>query len=140
MKIAIADNGAGIPGEARQKLFDPFFTTKPIGKGTGLGLAISYQIITEKHQGQLVCISEPGQGAKFEILLPLKVVDREHLIKAKKPLEERVVSRHRGMGRIRRKNQRITFLRCSLVDRAKINQADAIAHQRQIHEQVRQVG
>lgn len=74
VKIAIADNGMGIPDEAHQKLFDPFFTTKPIGKGTGLGLAISYQIVTEKHQGKLTCISQPGQGAEFEITLPLQQV------------------------------------------------------------------
>ncbi|NUC44644.1 HAMP domain-containing histidine kinase, partial [Escherichia coli] len=36
----------------------------------GLGLAISYQIITEKHQGSLKCISQPNQGACFIIQLP----------------------------------------------------------------------
>ncbi|WP_204105891.1 MULTISPECIES: ATP-binding protein [Spirulina sp. CCY15215] len=74
VKIAIADNGAGIPEEAQQKLFDPFFTTKPIGKGTGLGLAISYQIVAEKHQGKIICTSQLGQGAEFTILLPLQQV------------------------------------------------------------------
>jgi signal transduction histidine kinase len=69
--IGIADNGSGIPQNQIQRLFDPFFTTKPIGKGTGLGLAISYQIITEKHQGKLQCISFPGKGAEFVIEFPL---------------------------------------------------------------------
>ncbi len=68
--IRIADNGTGIPPEARGKIFDNFFTTKPVGKGTGMGLAISYQIITEKHQGQLKFHSTPGMGTEFEILLP----------------------------------------------------------------------
>ncbi|MDB9314884.1 ATP-binding protein [Spirulina sp. CS-785/01] len=70
VKVQISDNGPGIPSEEQERLFDPFFTTKPIGKGTGLGLAISYQIIVEKHNGQLDCISEPGQGATFVITLP----------------------------------------------------------------------
>lgn len=53
------------------RLFDPFFTTKPIGKGTGMGLSISYQIITQRHGGVLECISQPTQGAKFVITIPL---------------------------------------------------------------------
>ncbi|MEH2323637.1 MAG: PAS domain S-box protein [Nostoc sp.] len=69
--ISIADNGLGIPENAKKQLFDPFFTTKPIGKGTGMGLAISYQIITERHGGSLECISQLGQGAEFVIKIPL---------------------------------------------------------------------
>lgn len=70
--VAIADNGLGIPREVQQRIFDPFFTTKPIGKGTGLGLSISYQIVVEKHGGQLKCISTPGEGAEFLIVIPVK--------------------------------------------------------------------
>ncbi|MEH1821836.1 MAG: ATP-binding protein [Nostoc sp.] len=69
--ICIADNGIGIPEKVQKHLFEPFFTTKPIGKGTGLGLSISYQIITQKHQGKLECISAPGQGTEFVIVIPL---------------------------------------------------------------------
>ncbi len=71
VKITIADNGGGIPEVIRLRLFDPFFTTKPVGKGTGLGLSISYQIITEKHGGQLWCESVPGEGTQFHIVLPI---------------------------------------------------------------------
>ena len=71
VEIAIADNGCGIPEHIRQYIFDPFFTTKPVGKGTGMGLSISYQIITEKHKGQLKCFSEVGQGTKFVIQIPI---------------------------------------------------------------------
>lgn len=69
--IRIADNGPGIPLEVQQRLFDPFFTTKKPGKGTGLGLSISYQIVVEKHGGQLQCLSSPGQGAEFVIEIPI---------------------------------------------------------------------
>lgn len=68
--ISIADNGPGIPLALQAKLFDPFFTTKQIGKGTGLGLAISYQVIVEKHGGELKVHSSPGKGAEFLIKLP----------------------------------------------------------------------
>jgi signal transduction histidine kinase len=43
-----------------------------VGKGTGLGLSISYQIILEKHGGQLQCISAPGQGAEFILEIPIR--------------------------------------------------------------------
>lgn len=65
--ISIADNGFGMTEEIRNKLFDPFFTTKPVGKGTGIGLSISYQIVVEKHGGEINCISIPGKGAEFVI-------------------------------------------------------------------------
>ena len=67
----IRDNGSGIPTEIQDKIFDPFFTTKDVGKGSGQGLAISHSVVTEKHGGQLVCSSIPGEGTTFIIRLPL---------------------------------------------------------------------
>ena len=69
--IRIHDNGRGIPQEVQKRLFDPFFTTKAVGKGTGLGLAISYQIVVEKHNGQLRCQSHPEGGTEFAIEIPI---------------------------------------------------------------------
>ena len=69
--IRIADNGPGMTQQVKAKLFDPFFTTKPVGAGTGLGLSISYQIVVEKHGGQLHCFSELGKGTEFVIQIPL---------------------------------------------------------------------
>jgi two-component system, NtrC family, sensor kinase len=77
VEIRIADNGTGIPPEVAQKIFNPFFTTKPIGKGTGLGLSISHQIVVEKHQGKLICQSEPDQGTEFVIAIPLRQPEPE---------------------------------------------------------------
>jgi two-component system, NtrC family, sensor kinase len=64
------DNGPGIPLEIQKKIFEPFFSTKG-SKGTGLGLAMARKTIAE-HGGQLTLESEPGHGATFRILLPVK--------------------------------------------------------------------
>ncbi len=72
VKIAIADNGCGIPPSIQNQIFNPFFTTKPVGKGTGMGMAISYQIITEKHGGKLTCSSTAGKGTEFTIQIPIQ--------------------------------------------------------------------
>ena len=77
IKIAIADNGSGIPEAIKKQVFNPFFTTKPVGKGTGMGMAISYQIITEKHGGKLECLSSPGKGAELMIQIPILQLDRD---------------------------------------------------------------
>ncbi|MEG5039396.1 MULTISPECIES: PAS domain S-box protein [unclassified Microcoleus] len=69
--IKIADNGPGITEQVKQQIFDTFFTTKPIGKGTGMGLSISYQIIVERHKGELYCTSELGKGTEFTIKIPI---------------------------------------------------------------------
>ncbi|KYC44026.1 hybrid sensor histidine kinase/response regulator [Scytonema hofmannii PCC 7110] len=69
--IRISDNGPGMPEPVQNQIFNPFFTTKAEGKGTGLGLSISHQIIAQKHNGMLQCISSFGQGTEFIIEIPL---------------------------------------------------------------------
>nr|WP_245404948.1 PAS domain S-box protein [Leptolyngbya sp. Cla-17] len=68
--IHIVNNGPLIPEITQQRVFEPFFTTKSIGKGTGLGLSISYDIITDKHGGQLSCQSSLETGTEFVIEIP----------------------------------------------------------------------
>jgi signal transduction histidine kinase len=72
--IHITDNGSGMSEVVCARIFDPFFTTKPIGKGTGMGLSISYQIVSERHNGQLRCESIPGEGTTFIIEIPIRQV------------------------------------------------------------------
>jgi signal transduction histidine kinase len=71
--VEVADSGPGIPLEAQAKIFDPFFTTKPPGEGTGLGLNISHGIVVEKHRGQILVASVPGD-TRFTIRLPIERV------------------------------------------------------------------
>ncbi|MEM9216949.1 MAG: ATP-binding protein [Cyanobacteria bacterium P01_F01_bin.150] len=71
LKIAIADNGMGMDDDVQKRILNPFFTTKPIGKGTGLGMSIAYQIVVDRHDGQLECHSNPGQGTEFVIKIPI---------------------------------------------------------------------
>jgi len=68
----ISDDGPGMPEEIKSKIFNPFFTTKKAGEGTGLGLSISYNIVVNKHNGELICRSEVGKGTTFIIKLPIK--------------------------------------------------------------------
>lgn len=68
--IEVEDNGPGIPPEIQPRIFDPFFTTKPPGKGTGLGLEISYNIVVNKHRGDIKVFSQPGKTV-FRVILPI---------------------------------------------------------------------
>ncbi len=67
----ISDDGPGIPEDLVTRIFDPFFTTKEVGQGTGLGLSIAYDIIVNRHKGQLgLEKSEPG-NTTFRVCLPV---------------------------------------------------------------------
>ncbi len=70
VKIAIADNGTGMPESVKARIFERSFTTKTVGKGTGLGLAIAHHIVVEKHRGSIEVDSTLGQGTTFTIWLP----------------------------------------------------------------------
>lgn len=65
--VSVADSGAGIPEEIRDRVFDLHFTTKPAG--TGIGLYVTRTLI--QSQGGRVRLVETGaKGTHFEIRLP----------------------------------------------------------------------
>ena len=66
--IAVADTGRGIPPEERGRVFEPFYSKKP--GGTGLGLTIVRRIVAA-HGGHIDIQSQPGQGTRFSIALPV---------------------------------------------------------------------
>lgn len=72
--IRIKDNGIGISDNVEKHLFEPFFTTKPVGQGVGLGLATSYQIVVERHKGNLSYCTNDG-STEFVIEIPTTLID-----------------------------------------------------------------
>ena len=70
VRVAVKDNGPGIPLEIKDKIFQPFFTTKPTGQGTGLGLSLSYDIV-KALRGEIKVESKEGEGTEFIIQIPV---------------------------------------------------------------------
>ena len=68
-RIAVRDQGPGIPESLRDKVFEPFFTTKR--QGTGLGLATSRRMV-EAHGGTLSATGSGEGGAVMVVSLPLE--------------------------------------------------------------------
>jgi PAS domain S-box-containing protein len=67
IRIAVQDNGHGIPDDVLKKIFIPFFTTKT--QGTGLGLSLVQKIILA-HNGRIEVQSSPARGTRFTVTLP----------------------------------------------------------------------
>jgi PAS domain S-box-containing protein len=70
LRLSVSDTGSGIPKEIIDRIFDPFFTTKGPGEGTGMGLSVAHGIVRELG-GAITVYSDPGKGAKFNVLFPL---------------------------------------------------------------------
>jgi two-component system phosphate regulon sensor histidine kinase PhoR len=74
VELCVADDGPGIPAEARERVFERFYRVDKARSreagGTGLGLAIVKHII-QSHGGKVWVESEPGQGAQFFFTLPV---------------------------------------------------------------------
>ena len=67
--LEVRDTGKGMDPETLERIFEPFFTTQEVGKGTGLGLSVVHGIV-ERHGGEIVVDSEPGEGTRCRIYLP----------------------------------------------------------------------
>ncbi|MEQ8332194.1 PAS domain S-box protein [Nisaea sp.] len=71
VRISFADNGLGMTEAVRGRIFEPFFTTRRGAGGSGLGLHIVYNLVTTKLSGTIRCFSNPGEGTRFDITLPI---------------------------------------------------------------------
>jgi signal transduction histidine kinase len=69
--VEVADTGSGMPPDVQARAFEPFFTTKDVGKGTGLGLDISRRIVVERHDGEILIASQPGETV-VTVKLPIR--------------------------------------------------------------------
>ena len=74
IEIAVSDTGSGISHEDLPRLFDRFYRTDPSRDratgGAGLGLTIARRLV-EAHGGTIEAWSEPGQGSRFTMVLPI---------------------------------------------------------------------
>ena len=77
--MSVADTGIGIPPEEVESIFESFHqaaaTTKGVREGTGLGLAITRRLV-ELHRGRIWVESEPAQGSRFVVELPVRASDK----------------------------------------------------------------
>jgi signal transduction histidine kinase len=80
VKLEVVDQGIGIPDHEQQKIFEKFYRVgDPLvhnTKGSGLGLSLVRHIV-QAHGGQVSVDSQPGQGSKFTIALPVKPAHSE---------------------------------------------------------------
>jgi two-component system, OmpR family, sensor kinase len=71
--IWVRDTGVGIPASEQRRIFSRFsrgVQSRGRYEGTGIGLAI-VRAIAEAHGGRVRVTSRPGEGARFDILLPI---------------------------------------------------------------------
>lgn len=91
----VADSGCGMSPETVARIFEPFYTTKG-KKGTGLGLSASHGIIS-RHNGEIMLVSEPGEGTRFEVRLPLCDNDARFV---KRVVIEPAIDQETAVGRV----------------------------------------
>lgn len=72
LAITVADTGAGVPPDLRERIWEPFFTTRQ--RGTGLGLAIVRKRVQEVGGSASLGSGSNGRGAVFHLRLPLHLV------------------------------------------------------------------
>jgi two-component system NtrC family sensor kinase len=68
VRLAVADDGPGIPREILPQVFKPFFSTKGEG-GSGLGLAIVQELV-HRHDGHIEVDTRPGAGTTVTLSFP----------------------------------------------------------------------
>ncbi|MDT8991828.1 HAMP domain-containing sensor histidine kinase [Curvibacter sp. APW13] len=70
--LEVSDDGVGMPSDVAQRAFDPYFSTRFGQGGSGLGLYIVHGLVTGALGGEITLTTQPGQGARFSLWLPLQ--------------------------------------------------------------------
>ncbi len=78
-RIAVCDQGPGVPDREREQIFNVFWSKKPAG--TGLGLPIAQRFV-QAHGGRIEVSSQKGRGSCFVIVLPSALVDEVEPVEA----------------------------------------------------------
>lgn len=84
VKVSIADNGIGIPGNVIGNLFHKFYRShrsRETVAGTGIGLYICKAIV-ESHGGSIEVISTEGQGSVFSFTVPIFATVADKLLES----------------------------------------------------------
>lgn len=91
--FTVTDSGCGMDANLLEQAFAPFFTTKDRSRGAGLGLSVVHGVVIA-HGGALIARSRPGQGTRFEVVLPIERQQAEPVAvqpPAEEPAELRVL-------------------------------------------------
>jgi CheY-like chemotaxis protein len=83
VRLEVTDTGIGMTEDARRRCLEPFFSTKG-AQGTGLGLAVVHGIV-QRHHGEIVVASVPGEGTTVTVHLPVVVPHASRLAGADGP-------------------------------------------------------
>ena len=70
IRLVYVDDGVGMAADVAARVFEPFFTTRRHAGGTGLGMHIVYNLVTQALGGRISCVTAPGEGVRFTIVVP----------------------------------------------------------------------
>ena len=88
VRVAVSDQGPGIPAEFHQRVFQRFAQSETAdtrkNEGTGLGLTIAKALVTQM-QGTIGFVSQPGEGTTFFFTLPLAAPQADALFSPPNP-------------------------------------------------------
>jgi len=70
VRVIVADSGPGIPADHLPHVFERFYQVTGVRTGIGLGLTIAREIVLA-HGGTIEVASQPGEGTRFTVKLPL---------------------------------------------------------------------
>jgi two-component system CheB/CheR fusion protein len=84
VRVSVRDNGPGIRKADQERIFEPFRRLTHDKGHAGLGLAICRKIAA-LHGGEVECLSDVAEGARFDFTIPDKLPVIDHELEAAAP-------------------------------------------------------